>query len=228
VYDPKDWGADAIFDIENGKLAFKSYYKIPAPQSDTENCVAHNGAIVPVPGRDIFAQAWYQGGLSVIDFTDSSNPVEIAYYDRGPINKDKLVTGGYWSTYWYKGKVYGTEITRGLDVFSLLPSEYLSANEIAAAELAEQGDTFNPQQQFSVSWPAEPVVAKAYVDQLSRSNIITAEKAAVFIEDLVRAEKLLDENKLDEKLSNSLKIHANATKYADLSDVFLALAERLQ
>lgn len=228
VYDPKDWGADAIFDIENGKLAFKSYYKIPAPQSDTENCVAHNGAIVPVPGRDIFAQAWYQGGLSVIDFTDSSNPVEIAYYDRGPINKDKLVTGGYWSTYWYKGKVYGTEITRGLDVFSLLPSEYLSANEIAAAELAEQGDTFNPQQQFSVSWPAEPVVAKAYVDQLSRSNIITAEKAAVFIEDLDRAEKQLDENKLDEKLSNSLKIHANATKYADLSDVFLALAERLQ
>ncbi len=145
-----------------------------------------------------------------------------------PINKDKLVTGGYWSTYWYKGKVYGTEITRGLDVFSLLPSKYLSANEIAAAELADQGDTFNPQQQFSVSWPAEPVVAKAYVDQLSRSNTITDEKAAIFIKDLDRAEKLLNENRRDEKLSNLLKIYANETEYAELSEVFSAIAVRLQ
>jgi len=126
VYDPKDWGANAMYDIEDRKLVFKGYYKIPAPQSDSENCVAHNGSIIPVPGRDIFAQAWYQGGLSIMDFTDSTNPVEIAYFDRGPIHKDKLVLGGYWSTYWYNGKIYGTEIARGLDVFSLTPSEHLS------------------------------------------------------------------------------------------------------
>lgn len=227
VYDPKDWGADAIYDIENGELVFKSYYKIPAPQTDTENCVAHNGAIVPVPGRDIFAQAWYQGGLSIIDFTDSSNPIEIAYYDRGPIHSEKLVTGGYWSTYWYKGKVYGTEITRGLDVFSLVPSEYLSANEIAAAELADQGDTFNPQQQFPVTWPAAPVIAKAYLDQLSRSNTISAEKVDIFMVNLDRAEKLLSEDQLDEELSNLFNLFASEVEHKELSKIFSTLAERL-
>ena len=227
VYDPKDWGADAIYDIENGELVFKSYYKIPAPQTDTENCVAHNGAIVPVPGRDIFAQAWYQGGLSIIDFTDSSNPIEIAYYDRGPIHSEKLVTGGYWSTYWYKGKVYGTEITRGLDVFSLVPSEYLSANEIAAAELAYQGDTFNPQQQFPVTWPAAPVIAKAYLDQLSRSNTISAEKVDIFMVNLDRAEKLLSEDQLDEELSNLFNLFASEVEHKELSKIFSTLAERL-
>jgi len=164
VYDPKDWGANAVYDIVDRELVFKSYYKLPAPQSDSENCVAHNGSVVPVPGRDIFVQAWYQGGLSVMDFTDSKNPVEIAYFDRGPIHKEKLVLGGYWSTYWYGGKIYGTEIARGLDVLSLSPSEYLTENEIAAAAIANQGNVFNPQQQFQVSWPAEPVVALAYMD----------------------------------------------------------------
>ena len=138
------WGADAIYDIVDGKLAFKSYFKIPAPQLEQENCVAHNGAIVPVPGRDLFVQAWYQGGVSIIDFTDSSKPFEVAYFDRGPIDAKELVTGGYWSTYWYAGLIYGTEIIRGLDVFELLPSEYLSEHEIAASNLADQGSVFNP------------------------------------------------------------------------------------
>jgi len=178
VYDPKDWGANAVYDIVDRELVFKGYYKLPAPQTDSENCVAHNGSVVPVPGRDIFAQAWYQGGLSVTDFTDSANPVEIAYFDRGPIHKDKLVLGGYWSTYWYNGKIYGTEIARGLDVLSLSPSEHLSENEIAAAALANQGAVFNPQQQFPVTWPADPVVAKAYMDQLGRAGTLPADKAA--------------------------------------------------
>ncbi|MEM1080935.1 MAG: DUF305 domain-containing protein, partial [Pseudomonadota bacterium] len=134
--DPLTWGANAIYDIVDGQLEFQSYFKISAPQSETENCVAHNGSIVPVPGRDIFAQAWYQGGLTLMDFTDSANPVEIAYFDRGPIDAEELVTGGYWSTYWYNGRIYGTEIVRGLDVFALTPSEYLSEHEIAAAERA--------------------------------------------------------------------------------------------
>ncbi|GAA4641761.1 hypothetical protein GCM10023115_01730 [Pontixanthobacter gangjinensis] len=155
--DPRNWGANAIYEIVDQKLEFRSLYKLPAPQGDKENCVAHNGSIIPVPGRDIFVQAWYQGGISVIDFTDATNPFEIAYFDRGPIDKDQLVTGGYWSAYWYKGRIYGTEITRGLDVFALEPSEFLSAEEIAAAESANQGDTFNPQTQFPVTWSAEIV-----------------------------------------------------------------------
>jgi hypothetical protein len=132
--------------------------------------VAHNGSVIPVPGRDIFVQAWYQGGISVIDFTDSANPIEIAYFDRGPIHEEHLILGGFWSTYWYRGKIYGTEIARGMDVLALVPSEYLSANEVAAAAIADQGERFNPQQQFQITWPAEPVVAGAYIDQLQRSN----------------------------------------------------------
>ncbi len=174
TYDSPEWGADAIYDIVDRKLEFKSYFKIPAPQTEQENCVAHNGSIIPVPGRDIFVQAWYQGGMSLIDFTDSANPVEIAYFDRGPLHEEKLVLGGYWSTYWYAGKIYGTEIVRGLDVFALKPSEFLTENEIAAAELADQGEIFNPQQQFPVTWPDHPVVALAYLDQLARSETMTA------------------------------------------------------
>ncbi len=150
--DPKNWGANAIYEIVDKKLQFRSLYKLPAPQSDKENCVAHNGSIIPVPGRDIFVQAWYQGGISVIDFTDAKNPKEIAYFDRGPIDKDQLVTGGYWSAYWYKGRIYATEIVRGIDVFALSPSEFLTAEEIAAAEAADQGSVFNPQTQFPVTW----------------------------------------------------------------------------
>ena len=156
AWDPLNWGADAIYDIVDNKLEFRSHYKMPAPQLETENCVAHNGSIIPVPNRDIFVQAWYQGGISVIDFTDSSDPKEIAYFDRGPIDKDILVTGGYWSSYFYEGYIYGTEIVRGLDVFKLTPSQYLTENEIDAASKAypESGSRiFNPQQQIPMSWP---------------------------------------------------------------------------
>lgn len=154
--DPMNWGANAIFEVVDGKLEFRSNYKLPAPQSDKENCVAHNGSIIPVPGRDIFVQAWYQGGISVIDFTDAANPFEIAYFDRGPVDKDQIVTGGYWSAYWYKGRIYATEIARGLDVFALEPSEFLTAEEIAAAEAAQYpGDVFNPQTQTQVTWSDE-------------------------------------------------------------------------
>ena len=166
--DPLNWGANAIYDIVDNRLVFRSYYKMPAPQTEQENCVAHNGSLMPVPGRDILVQAWYQGGISVFDFTDSANPVEIAFFDRGPIDEEALVTGGYWSAYWYRGRVFGTEIVRGLDVLSLTPSDFLTANEIAAASLINGDEAFNPQQQFRVDWPAVPVVARAYLDQLER------------------------------------------------------------
>ena len=158
--DPMEWGANAIYEIVDRKLEFRSLYKLPAPQGDKENCVAHNGSIIPVPGRDIFVQAWYQGGISVIDFTDAENPFEIAYFDRGPVDEDQLTTGGYWSAYWYNGRIYATEITRGLDVFALEPSEFLTAEEIAAAEAAQyEGNLFNPQTQTQVTWSDEVLEA---------------------------------------------------------------------
>ena len=175
--DPLDWGADAIYDIVDNELQFRSYFKMSAPQLEQENCVAHNGSIIPVPGRDIFVQSWYQGGLSVVDFTESDNPVEIAFFDRGPINEEHLIQGGYWSSYWYDGLIYATEIARGLDVFALEPSEHLSEAEITAAAQADQGQRFNPQQQFPVTWPDSPAVAQAYVDQLQRVEGISLSDA---------------------------------------------------
>ena len=189
--DPLTWGADAFYDIVDGKLQFRSHYKMPAPQTETENCVAHNGSLIPVPGRDLFVQAWYQGGVSVVDFTDSTNPVEIAFFDRGPIDEEELITGGYWSTYWYNGHIYGTEISRGLDVFTLQSSDYLTENEIAAASLPELNGIVNAQTQEIVDWPAVPVVARAYMDQLQRENRITTSQAGELGDALERAEALL-------------------------------------
>jgi hypothetical protein len=172
-----NWGADAIFDVVDRTLQFRGYYKMPAAQSEQENCVAHNGSLIPVPGRDIMVQAWYQGGVSVFDFTDTAKPVEIAYFDRGPIDGKQLVTGGYWSAYWYNGNIYGAEIARGLDVFKLKPSEFLTQNEIDAASLV-RSEELNTQLQQKISWPASSVVARAYLDQLTRSKAIAAPRAA--------------------------------------------------
>jgi hypothetical protein len=173
--DPNKWGADAIFGLKDDKLTFESYYKMPAAQSDSENCVAHNGSLIPVPGRDIEVQAWYQGGVSVVDFTDAAHPFEIAYFDRGPIDPKTLVLGGDWSAYWYNGYIYGSEIARGLDVFELTPTKFLTQNEIDAAKTVRVNE-LNVQNQQKLEWPAKLVVAKAYVDQLSRSQALPADK----------------------------------------------------
>ena len=207
-YDPRNWGADAIYDIVSNKLIYRGTYKLPAAQTENENCVAHNGSIVPVPGRDIFVQAWYQGGLSVIDFTDSTKPTEIAFFDRGPISDKAEVLGGYWSTYWYNGRIYGTEIARGLDVLELSPSEHLTASEIAAAKLANQGGTFNPQQQYPVSWPDAPVVARAYIDQLQRDGGFTAANVATLSAMLDKAQARLDAGQKDAGVAAELRTHA--------------------
>jgi len=175
--DQPNWGADAIFDIVDKKLRFAGYFKMPAAQTETENCVAHNGSIIPVPGRDIMAQAWYQGGVSVFDFTDSAHPVEIAFFDRGPLDATKLITGGFWSTYWYNGNIYGTEIARGLDIFKLTPSQFLTQNEIDAATEVHSTE-FNAQHQQRISWPPTNAVAKAYLDQLGRTHGIAPARAS--------------------------------------------------
>jgi hypothetical protein len=186
--DPREWGANAIFEVVDRELRFAGYYKLPAPQTDTENCVAHNGSLIPVPGRDIKVQAWYQGGISVFDFTDASNPVEIAFFDRGPLSDTELMTGGYWSAYWHNGRIYGSEISRGLDVLRLVPSQHLSQNEIEAAEQVVF-DEFNPQHQPRVVWPATFVVARAYLDQLDRSQGLARSRIAQVRRELERAER---------------------------------------
>jgi hypothetical protein len=171
--DRKEWGANAIFTLEGDKMRFRSYYKLPAPQTAFENCVAHNGTLIPVPGRDIMVQGWYQGGISVLDWTDPDKPVEIAYFDRGPMDSTKMLFAGSWSAYWHNGMIYSSEIARGLDILELLPNAHLSENEIAAAKLVRL-DVFNAQDQPQLEWPASFVVARAYLDQLARSNGLAA------------------------------------------------------
>jgi len=188
VTDRREWGADAIFTLQNGRLAFDSYYKMPAPQTAYENCVAHNGSLVPVPGRDIMVQAWYQGGVSVFDWTDAAHPVEIAYFDRGPVDSTRLVLAGSWSAYWYNGHIYSSEIARGLDIFDLAPSPLLSQNEIDAAKLVHF-DFLNVQSQPHLAWPAVFVVARAYVDQLDRSHGLSAAQVRATRAALASAER---------------------------------------
>ena len=187
--DPATWGANAIFTIgDDGDMELGGYYKLPVPQTDMENCVAHNGSIIPVPGRDLMVQAWYQGGLSIMDFTDPANAFEVAFFDRGPLSIESLFTGGYWSTYWYNGHIYGAEISRGIDVFRLAPSEHLSQAEIDAAESVVMGE-FNAQVQPQVHWEASVPVAQSYLDQMVRSNRILAERASEIAAVLQSAER---------------------------------------
>ena len=185
--DPKEWGANAIFTLNGGSMDFASYYKLPAAQTSTENCVAHNGSLIPIPGRDVMVQAWYQGGISVFDWTDAANPVEIAFHDRGPINADEFQMGGSWSVYWYNGSIVSSEIARGLDVFELTPSGYLSQNEIDAAK-SVRVETLNAQGQPKYSWPSTFALARAYADQLERSGGLSLERLGAVREALREAE----------------------------------------
>jgi hypothetical protein len=185
--DPMNWGADAIFNLKNGKLTLASYYKMPAPQTELENCVAHNGSLIPIPGRDVEVQSWYQGGVSIVDFTDITHPVEIGYFDRGPVDGIKHAMGGQWSTYWYNGYIYGSEIARGVDVFKLVPNKYLTQNEIDAATQVQVAE-LNVQNQQKFVWPANFVTAKAYIDQLTRSNALDAKRLAALNQSIGKVE----------------------------------------
>ncbi len=231
--DPNKWGADAIFHLKDDKLTFANYYKLPAAQGDSENCVAHNGSLIPVPGRDIEVQAWYQGGISVMDFTDPAKPFEIAYFDRGPIDPKMLVLGGDWSAYWYNGDIYASEIARGLDVFELTPTKFLTQNEIEAAK-AVQVPELNVQNQQKIEWPASLVVAKAYVDQLSRSQALSAGQIAKLQKAIGSTESShMDKKKLGklkgmapslEKSASSAKSPADSKRMHDLADVLKRLS----
>ena len=228
--DPNKWGADAIFRLKDDKLTFANYYKLPAAQGDTENCVAHNGSLLPVPGRDIEVQAWYQGGISIVDFTDPAKPFEIAYFDRGPIDAKTLVLGGDWSAYWYNGYIYASEIARGLDVFELAPTEFLTQNEIDAAKAVHVAD-LNVQNQQKIEWPSQLIVAKAYVDQLSRSQALSAGQIASLRKAIQNAESShLSQNKVAklQHMAPSLEKSASTAKTPTDAARLHALAEILK
>ena len=227
--DPNVWGANALFNLNDNKLNFAGYYKLPAAQGNTENCVAHNGSLIPVPGRDIKVQAWYQGGISLMDFTDTKQPKEIAYFDRGPIDPKMIVLGGSWSAYWYNGHIYSAEIARGLDILELTPSEFLTQNEIDAAKTVRVA-ALNVQSQERLVWPNKLVVAKAYLDQLERSQALPAEQ----ITDVRNAIQTAETSKLTkglaklQSLSRSLKESAKTAKSPADSNRMQALADILQ
>ena len=223
--DPNVWGADAIFNLEDNKLKFAGYYKMPAAQGDSENCVAHNGSLIPIPGRDIEVQAWYQGGISVMDFTDATHPQEIAYFDRGPIDPNVLVLGGDWSAYWYNGRIYASEIARGLDILELTPTKYLTQNEIDAAKSVQVAE-LNVQNQQKIVWPKNLTIAKAYVDQLERSQAlpgdrITALRAAIEKRDTGNLKKMAPAL---EKDAAEAKTPADANRLTALADILKAPA----
>lgn len=227
VNDPNVWGANAIFRLEGNKLTFADYYKMPAAQSNTENCVAHNGSLVPVPGRDIKVQAWYQGGISVMDFTDPSNPVEIAYFDRGPIDAKMMAMGGFWSAYWYNGRIYASEIARGLDIFELTPTDHLTQNEIDAAKSVRMSE-LNVQMQQRINWPNKLIVAKAYIDQLERAKAIPASDIASLRQAVEKGESSKLNKKSRGELKNLAKSLEKRAKSGPESARLLALADVLK
>jgi hypothetical protein len=227
--DKMEWGADALFTIENNKLKFHTYYKLPAAQTPQENCVAHNGSLIPIPGREIMVQSWYQGGLSVFDWTDVDHPKEIAYYDRGPVDGTRMISGGSWSAYWYNGIIVSSEIARGLDIYELVPSGLITENELAAAKTVKVS-YWNTQDQQRFVWPASFALARAYLDQLARSNGLGADMIATARTTLAAAEKKSssDRNASLTELASHLdaaaaaagdqaKVHSLATAVTDLT-----------
>jgi len=216
--DKPEWGANAIFTLAGTTMAFKSYFKLPAPQTANENCVAHNGTLIPIPGRDIMVQGWYQGGISVFDWTDPAHPREIGYFDRGPMDSTKLVGAGSWSAYWYNGYIVSSEIARGLDIFELQPSAFLSQNEIDAAKLVHF-DYLNAQDQQQLVWPASFVVARAYVDQLARGNGLSPDKVSATRTALARAERMSGQGRRDALTQLVTQLNGDAAGAADPAKV---------
>jgi len=219
--DKMEWGADAIFTLSHDVMTFKSYYKMPAAQTPEENCVAHNGSLIPIPGRDVMVQSWYQGGVSVFDWTDASHPKEIAFFDRGPVDSTEMASGGTWSAYWYNGVIVSSEIGRGLDILALTPSALVSQNEIDAAKLVHL-KYFNAQGQPQFTWPADPVVVKAYLDQLERSNGLAAAQVKEARKALDKAAKESGTKRQQAMSALAAQLDAAAAGAADAAKVKMA------
>jgi hypothetical protein len=222
--DKPEWGADAIFKLVDNKLVFQSYYKMLAPQTPFENCVAHNGSLIPIPGRDVMVQAWYQGGISVFDWTDGAHPKEIAFFDRGPVDSTRMASGGSWSVYWYNGNLVSSEISRGLDIFQLVPSGFISQNEIDAANSVHL-DYLNVQGQPRIVWPVSFVVARAYVDQLERSKGLSSARIATVRTALAGAEQSSGMVRKDALSRLAGELHHEATASSDAAKVHMLAGE---
>jgi hypothetical protein len=218
ITDRKEWGADAIFTLVDGKMQFQGYYKLPAAQTPQENCVAHNGSLIPIPGRDVMVQAWYQGGLSVFDWTDARNPKEIAFFDRGPVDSTRMEMGGSWSVYWYNGVIVSSEIARGLDIVELTPSGFLSQNEIDAAK-SVRFEYLNAQGQPKLVWPASFALAHAYVDQLERSSGLAGDRIAALRLDLSTAQKASGAKRRDTLTGLATRLDGEARGARDAAKV---------
>jgi hypothetical protein len=216
--DRKEWGADAIFTLVNGQMQFESYYKLPAPQTAQENCVAHNGSLIPIPGRDVMVQAWYQGGISVFDWTDPRHPREIAFFDRGPADSTRMAMGGSWSVYWYNGVIVSSEIARGLDILELTPSAFLTQNEIDAAKSVRL-DYLNSQGQPKLVWPATFALARAYVDQLERSGGLAAGRISAVRQALAGAEQASGAQRKDALAQLATQLDGDASGAGDAARV---------
>jgi hypothetical protein len=218
ITDPLRLGGNTILSIENGRMTQHGYFKMLAAQEPTENCVSHNGGLVPVPGRDIMVQGWYQGGINVFDFTDPENPVEIAYFDRGPVDANDLVVGGSWGAYWYNGHIYSSELSRGLDVLELVPSEFLSQNEIDAAKLFVM-EEYNPQSQPHIEWPAAFPVVRSYLDQLVRNNGLSAARTSAIGAALTAAEQATGNARREQLNRLATELDADAARAPDAERV---------
>ncbi len=202
-------GGNTVISLDaKKKQTQRAYFKLPSAQSAEENCVSHNGGIIPVPGRDLYVQGWYQGGINVMDFTDADKAIEIAFYDRGSIDppspvdvpsaagaaallasggRSRNTIGGSWGAYYWNGMIYSSEIDRGLDVYELTPSAQLSANELAAAKLVVFTE-YNPQSQPKMTWPPAFVVVRSYLDQLVRGNGLATDRTSAISAALDAAE----------------------------------------
>jgi hypothetical protein len=222
--DKREWGADAIFTIaQRQQLQFQSYYKLPAPQTAEENCVAHNGSLIPIPGRDVMVQSWYQGGISVFDWTDPKHPKEIAFFDRGPVDSTRMESGGYWSSYWYNGVIVGSEISRGLDIFELTPSGFISQNEIDAAKSVHL-DYFNTQGQVKLVWPKSFSLARAYLDQLERAKALEPARISSIRQALATAEKGSATKQQEALMALASQLEVDASKASDAAKVRILAA----
>ncbi|HEX6133713.1 MAG TPA: hypothetical protein VFZ24_07115 [Longimicrobiales bacterium] len=224
--DPQRLGGNTVLRIENGRMAQHAYFKMLAAQTETENCVSHNGGLVPVPGRDIMVQGWYQGGVNVFDFTDPANPIEIAYFDRGPVDAERLVVGGSWGAYWYNGYIYSSELSRGLDVLELLPSEFLSENEIEAAKLVRM-EEYNPQMQPRIVWPAAFPVVRSYLDQLARNRGLPESRTTAIGATLDAAERATGRARRDQLNRLAAELDRDAAQASDAARV-RAMAEAVR
>ena len=202
-----EMGGNTILTVDKArKYKQHAYFKIPSAQTAQENCVSHNGGLVPVPGRDIMVQGWYQGGVSVMEFTDPDHPKELAYFDRGSIDAppgadvpitppaqgrgrgSRSTIGGSWGAYYWNGMIYSSEMDRGFDILELQPSEHLSKNEIEAAKLVRFPE-YNPQSQPKIEWPAAFPVVRSYLDQLVRDNGLAAARTTAIASALDAAEQ---------------------------------------